>query len=177
MLFGFSLATVYLTILIVIGLATILYLFFADVADGVAEGIPFFDPAIMLAFITITAAGGYLLEKFANLSHVFVLLLALFISFVSTALLYYFFLVPLRSAETSLAYTDESLAGQTGRVITPIPIDGFGEILIETASGIINKRAASYNHVEIPYDEEVLVIEVLDGTVYVQVYETVFPKI
>ncbi|WP_431028262.1 NfeD family protein [Lysinibacillus sp. LZ02] len=177
MLFGFSLATVYLTILIVIGLATILYLFFADVADGLAEGIPFFDPAVMLAFITITAAGGYLCEKFTSLSHLFVLLLALFISLISTALLYYFFLVPLRSAETSLSYTDESLAGQTGRVITPIPVDGFGEIVITTVSGVINKRAASYNHEEIPYDQEVLVIEVVDGTVYVQAYENVFPKI
>ena len=174
MLFGFSLATVYLTILIVIGLVTVLYLFFSDLADGAAEGIPFVDPAVILSFITVTAAGGYLLEVFASLSHLFVLILAAIISSISTALLYFFFLVPLRSAEVSLAYTEESLAGQTGKVITPIPVDGFGEIIIETASGIINKRAASYDQQEIPYNQEVLIIEVMDGTVYVQPYESVF---
>ena len=107
MLFGFSLATVYLTILIVIGLVTVLYLFFSDLADGAAEGIPFVDPAVLLAFITVTAAGGYLLEVFTSLSHVFVLIVAAIISSIITALLYFFFLVPLRSAEVSLAYTEE----------------------------------------------------------------------
>ena len=174
-LFGFSLASIYLTVLIVIGLLTVLYLFFADIADGAAEGILFFDPAVILAFITVTAAGGYLLETFSSLSHLLVLLFAAIISSICTALLYYFFLVPLRSAEVSLAYTEESLAGQTGKVITPIPVDGYGEIIIETVSGIINKRAASYNHEEIPYNQEVLIIEVVDGTVYVQPYESVFP--
>lgn len=53
-------------------------------------------------------------------------------------------------------------------------MDGFGEIIIETASGIINKRAASYDQQEIPYNQEVLIIEVMDGTVYVQPYESVF---
>ena len=31
----------------------------------------------------------------------------------------------------SLAYTDESLMGQVGKVIVPVPVDGFGEIVIE----------------------------------------------
>src|SRR4051794_11068724 len=64
MLFGFSLIAIYMTILIVIGSCTLLYLFFGDLADGAAEGIPFFDPAVLLSFITMTAAGGYLLEQF-----------------------------------------------------------------------------------------------------------------
>ena len=174
MMFGVALSTVYLTIVIVIGLCMVLYLFFADVADGVAEGIPFLDPAVILAFITATAAAGYLLEIFSKLSHLIIFLISIIISFIFTALLYYFFLVPLRSAETSLTYTEESLAGQTGRVITPIPVDGFGEVLIESVSGNIHKRAASYNQEDIPYGQEILVIEVANGTLYVQAYESLF---
>ena len=174
MIFGVALSTVYLTIVIAIGLCMVLYLFFADIADGVAEGIPFFDPAVILAFITVTATAGYLLEIFSDLSHLIIFLISIGISFICTALLYYFFLVPLRSAETSLAYTEESLAGQTGRVITPIPVDGFGEVLIETVSGNIHKRAASYNREDIPYGQEILVIEVVNGTLYVQAYESLF---
>lgn len=174
MMFGVALSTVYLTIVIAIGLCMVLYLFFADVADGVAEGIPFLDPAVILAFITATAAAGYILEIFSELSHLVIFLISIVISFIFTALLYYFFLVPLRSAETSLTYTEESLAGQTGRVITPIPVDGFGEVLIETVSGNIHKRAASYNQEDIPYGQEILVIEVMNGTLYVQAYESLF---
>ncbi len=172
MIFGIALSTIYLTIVIIIGLCTILYLFFADMADGAAEGIPFFDPAVMLAFITITAAAGYILEIFSSLSHLVIFLISIVISLICTALIYYFLLVPLRSAETSLVYKDESLAGQTGKVITPIPVDGFGEVLIETGNGIIHKRAASYNEQDIPYGQEILVIEVINGTLYVQEYES-----
>ncbi len=174
MIFGVALSTIYLTIVIAIGLCMVLYLFFADIADGVAEGIPFFDPAVILALITFTATAGYLLEIFSDLSHLIIFFISIGISFICTALLYYFFLVPLRSAETSLAYTEESLAGQTGRVITPIPVDGFGEVLIETVSGNIHKRAASYNREDIPYGQEILVIEVANGTLYVQAYESLF---
>lgn len=176
MLFGFPLATVYLIILIVIGLCTVLYLFFADLADGAAESIPFFDPAIILAFITITSAGGYLLETFTTMSHALNILLAAAGSSILSALLYYFLLVPIRSAEVSLTYTDESLAGQTGKVIVPIPIDGFGEIIIESINGIISKRAASFDQTEIPYEQEVLIIEVKEGTVYVTPYESAWPS-
>ena len=87
MIFGIALSTIYLTIVIIIGLCTILYLFFADMADGAAEGIPFFDPAVMLAFITITAAAGYILEIFSSLSHLVIFLISIVISLISTALI------------------------------------------------------------------------------------------
>ena len=97
--------------------------------------------------------------------------LALVLASMFTALLYYFLLVPLRSAEVSLAYTDESLEGQLGKIIVPIPIDGFGEMVIETANGIISKRAVSFKGGEIPYDARVLIIKMRDGTAHVVVYD------
>ena len=171
MLFGFSLIAIYMTILIVIGSCTLLYLFFADLADGAAEGIPFFDPAVLLSFITMTAAGGYLLEQFTSLSSLLIFILAMVSASLLTALLYYFLLVPLRSAEVSLAYTEQSLEGQVAKVIVPVPLDGFGEIVIQSVNGLISKRAASYHQVEIPYDTQVLIIDMKDGTAFVAIYE------
>lgn len=170
-MFGYSIETIYLTVLIVIGCCTILYLFFADFADVSIESIPLLDPAVILSFITFTSAAGYLLERFFNLSSIVNFVIALVIAGLLTALLYYFLLIPLRSAEVSLAYTDESLESQVGKVIVPIPIDGFGEIVIETVNGIISKRAASFHQVEIPYDTQVLIIEMRDGTAMVAIYE------
>ena len=80
--------------------------------------------------------------------------------------------MPLKSAEVSLAYTEESLGGQVGKVIVPIPVDGYGEIVIETVNGIISKRATGFENEAIEYDEQVLIIEAKEGTVYVKKYES-----
>lgn len=173
-MFGFSLTAIYLTVLIVIGSCTLLYLIFADLADGVAEGIPYFDPAVILTFISVTAASGYILERFTSIASIVAFIIALIIAAILTALLYFFLLVPLRSAEVSLVYTDASLEGQTAKVIVPIPIDGFGEIVIESVNGIISKRATSYHGEEIPYDMKVLIIEVKEGTAFVTSYDKGF---
>ena len=170
-MFGYSLETIYLMILIIIGCCTVLYLFFADLADVSIDSVPFLDPALILSFITFTAAVGFFLERFFSLSSIINFIIALIVASIFSVLLYYFLLVPLRSAEVSLAYTDESLESQVGKVIVPIPLDGFGEIVIETVNGIISKRATSYHNVEIPYDTRVLIIEMREGTAFVAIYE------
>ena len=87
-----------------------------------------------------------------------------------TFLLYFFVLVPLASAEVSTAYTNESLQGQVGKVIVPIPTDGYGEIVIETVNGLISKRAAGYDKEEIEYEKQVLIIDIENGTFLVKEY-------
>ncbi|WP_346235765.1 hypothetical protein MKY04_09620 [Lysinibacillus telephonicus] len=172
LIFGYQIETIYLFTLIIVGCITLLYLFFSDMLDGVFEGIPFIDPAVILSFITIAAAGGFLLEKLTPLSSLYILILTCFISAVLSALIYFFLLVPLKAAEVSLAYTEDSLGGQVGKVIVPIPADGFGEVVIETVNGIISKRATGFDNEAIDYDEEVLIIEAKDGTVYVKKYDS-----
>lgn len=170
-LFGMPIVQVYLYGLIISGLITILYVFFSDVAEGIGEGNPFFDPAVVLSFITFTAAAGYIMELVVNWNSGLILALALGIASVLDLLLYFFVLLPLASAEVSLAYTDESLMGQVGKVIVPVPVDGYGEIVIETVNGIISKRATGYENTAIDYDKEVLIIEVKNGTFIVKEYE------
>ena len=168
---GYSMETIYLTVLIVIGCVTILYFFISDIVDGSIDGIVFLDPAIILSFISFTAAAGYLMEQFTPLSNVLVFIIALIVACGFTVLLYVFVLLPIRSAEVSLVYTEKSLEGQIGKVIVPIPIDGFGEIVIESVNGLISKRAASFHNVEIPYDKAALIIEIKESTAYVVEYD------
>ncbi|MFJ7935070.1 hypothetical protein [Sporosarcina sp. NPDC096371] len=170
-LFGMPIMQVYLIVLIVAGLATLLYIFFSDMAEGIGEVSPFLDPAVVLAFITLASAAGYLLELVTSMNSGIIIIIAIIIALVLDFLLYFFVLLPLRSAEVSLAYTDESLAGQVGKVIVPVPVDGFGEIVIETVSGILSKRAAGYENKAIEYGKEVLIIEVKNGTFIVKEYE------
>lgn len=171
LLFGIELETLYMILLLVVGCITIVYLLFSEIFDGLFEGIPFIDPAVILSFITLTSASGFLLEKFSSFSSIVIVIISSIISAIITSLIYYFILVPLKSAEVSLAYTEESLGGQLGKVIIPIPEDGFGEVVIETVNGIISKRATGFDNEAIEYDEQVLIIEAKDGTIYVKKYD------
>ena len=162
---------IYFYALIFMGASTILYVFFGDVADGIGEGIPFLNPTIIMAFITFASAIGYLLENLTTWNSWIILLISLVAGAIFDSLLYFLFLLPMASAEVSIAYTDESLAGKVGKVITPIPVDGFGEIVIDTVSGLVSKRSAGYDNEEIDYGKEVLIIEVTNGTFLVREYE------
>ncbi|MEK4762802.1 hypothetical protein MHH85_21410 [Viridibacillus sp. FSL E2-0187] len=175
-LFGIAIQQVYLYSLIILAVCMVLFLFFGDVIDGVGEGIPFFNPAVILSFLTFFAAIGFIFESLTSFSSIVIIAFATIISTVLSVLLYFFILLPLKSAEVSMAYTDESLAGQIGKVIVPIPVDGFGEVVIETVNGLISKRAVGFDNEEIEYNQQVLIVEVKEGTVYVRAYEPMFSR-
>ena len=99
-----------------------------------------------MPFITFAAAAGYILELVNRLEQWYHFDHCTCFRICLDLLLYFFVLLPLKSAEVSLAYTDESLMGQVGKVIVPVPVDGYGEIVIETVNGLISKRAAGYEN-------------------------------
>lgn len=173
-LFGQSIETIYLILLIVSGSLTILYLFFGDVLEGIGEATGFLNPVLILAFITFFSAGGYILEKVTALSSILIIIIAALVSALLDVLLNVFVLVPMASAEQSLTYTEKSLEGRMGKIIIPIPKQGFGEVVIESYSGMISKPAASVDDTPIAEGTEVLVIDVKDGVLHVAPYKPAF---
>jgi len=169
--FGIAIEQFYMYALFGLAAIMVLYLFFGDAVDGIGEGIMFLNPTVLLSFLTFTAAGGFVLEWLTSWNSLFNLAIAAVVSGVLSVLLYFFVLLPMKSAEVSMAYTDESLVEQVAKVITPIPADGFGEIVFETVNGLIPKRAAGLDNEQIDYGSEVLVIKVKDGTFFVKEYE------
>jgi len=167
-LFGYPIETVYLTTLIVSGALTVLYIFFGDIAEAALD---FLNPTLILAFLTFLSASGYLLELITSLNSLVILLISIVIAIILDALLNIFVLVPLSSAEESLVYTSDSLKGRVGTVLTPIPPDGFGEVVLKSNSGTISKPATSFENQPIAEGEKVLVIDVKDGVLYVSHYE------
>ncbi|MEN2766691.1 hypothetical protein [Ornithinibacillus xuwenensis] len=170
-LFGVDIQTIYLTTLIISGCITVLYIFFGDVLDAVGEGIAFLNPTLILAFIVFLSSSGYILELVTPFSSLFILFLSISFALIMDVLLNFFVLIPLSSAEESLAYTEESLKGRVGKIIISIPIDGFGEIVIDSKSGMISKPAASYENTPISEGTDVLVLEIEQGVLYVIPYD------
>lgn len=170
-IFGFSLPTIYIALLFISGIFVLLYALFGDIIEGLDEGIPFFNPILIGSFVIFVSAIGYVLEIATSWSSLIILIIAGVVGFLLTTCLNLFVLLPMKSAEHSLAITDESLKGKIGKTIIPIPEDGFGEVLLESVSGRIAKSAKSFDGKEIPEGTQVLVVNVKDGVLYVIPYE------
>ncbi|MBS4175019.1 hypothetical protein [Bacillus sp. FJAT-49736] len=170
-IFGTPIETIYLILLIVSGVLTILYIFFGDALHGVGEAVSYLHPTLVLSFITFFSASGYIFELATSISSGLIIAISAIIALILDSLLNMFVLIPLSSAEESLAYTEESLKGRIGKVIISIPEDGFGEVVIESNSGTIAKPATGVNNNPIEEGKQVLVIEVKSGVLYVVSYE------
>ncbi|WP_440969678.1 hypothetical protein ACSS6N_15295 [Peribacillus frigoritolerans] len=144
-LFGVPLETVYLYGLIIFGGLTFLFILFNDIFSGL-ELPDIFNPTLIFCFLTVFFASGFLLESLSGLNAGLCAGISLIISFTIVTLLNVFVLIPISSAEESLTFHDNDLRGRVGRVLTSIPVDGFGEVLIESISGSIAKTAASYKN-------------------------------
>jgi membrane-bound ClpP family serine protease len=97
--------------------------------------------------------------------------ISIFSSVILVTLLHIFVLVPLSSAEESLSYHESELKGRVGHVITSIPADGFGEVLLSSSVGSISKIAASFDNIPIPSGTKILVIESKNSVVSVTSYQ------
>ncbi|KWW22450.1 MULTISPECIES: NfeD family protein [Peribacillus] len=169
-LFGVPLETIYLYGLIIFGGLTFLFILFNDIFSGL-ELPDIFNPTLIFSFLTVFFASGFLLESVTGLNSVMIAVISLLISLSIVTLLNVFVLIPISSAEESLTFHDNDLRGRVGRVLTSVPVNGFGEVLIESISGSIAKTAASYKNEEIVSDTKVLIIEVKNGVIYVMPHE------
>ncbi|WLR43048.1 hypothetical protein LC087_02180 [Bacillus carboniphilus] len=171
-LFGSQIESIYLIVLIVSSLLTVLYIFFGDIIEGMSESTGFLNPTLILSFFTFLSAIGYILEKLTPFGTSAVLGISIILALALDTLLNYFVLIPLSNAEESLVYTEDSLKGRVGRVITSIPKDGFGEVLIESYSGAVAKSAVSFDNIDIASGENILVIDVINGVLHVTIQES-----
>ncbi|WP_420828838.1 MULTISPECIES: NfeD family protein [Metabacillus] len=170
-MFGYPIETIYLFGLIIAGSLTLLFVFFGDAVEGITGGIPFLSPTLVLAFMTFFFACGYILEMTALFSAFLSVFISIFSSAILVTLLHIFVLVPLSSAEESLSYHESELKGRVGHVITSIPVNGFGEVLLSSSVGSISKIAASFDNTPIPSGTKILVIESKNSVVSVTSYQ------
>lgn len=164
-MFGYPLETVYLAVLVVSGGLTLLYIFFSDIIDGVFDmpDHPWLSPQLILSFLTVGSASGYLFERYTGLSSALIGLVSAGIAIIAVLLLHFFVFVPLRSAETSLNYSEADLEGSLAKVIVTVPADGFGEILLQRKSGAVSKPAKSISNEEIVSGTEVIIVKMENG--------------
>ena len=162
---------IYLYGLIAGGVLTLVYILVSDMLDGLFEFIPdgWFNPTLILSFVTFLSAGGYLLETLTSINSIIILIVSALVSLLLVLLLNIFVLIPLTNAEESNAYTEDDLIGRAGHVIVSIPKDGFGEVILHDSGGTVSKTAKGFDEEEIPSGKDILVIDIKDGVAYVSV--------
>ncbi|MDQ0255929.1 membrane-bound ClpP family serine protease [Evansella vedderi] len=172
-IFGYPLETVYLFGFILGGILTVLYILFGDIIEGIFEALSEgpINPTLILSFITFFNSMAYLMERFSSINSLIIAIASLVTAFLLVTLLNIFVLVPLSQAEATLAYSDDDLKGRIGTVITAIPEEGFGEVMIQGKQGNIARSAISFDDVAIPYGEKVLIIEVKNSVLHVSPHE------
>src|SRR5690606_27590150 len=98
-LFGMAIETIYLILLIVSGSLTILSLFFGYVLVGVGEATVFLKPVLILSFITLLSAAGFIFEKATTLNSFLMMVIAAILSAFLEVQLNVFGLVPMKPAD------------------------------------------------------------------------------
>lgn len=168
--FGIQVEQLYMYILLGAGALSVLCVFFGEDPEF-GEVVSLFHPIVLFSFLTCGSAIGLLLEKATTLHEWLILGIAVLVALLFALVLHYLLLLPLSSASNTR--TEDSLSGQVANVIVPIPADGYGEVVVETYAGRISKRATGYTNEAFDEHEKVVVLEVSEGILYVQAYQTV----
>lgn len=157
-------------------LYTIVVVIFGDVIASAVDAslewlqldnLPIIQPLTLIGGLSIFGGAGILLQNYTALTAISIIMLSLSIGIVGMILLYFLYLKPMENAENSIGYSIKELVGKEAIVVTPIPIEGFGEVMIKTVGGMINHIAASYDNQYIAAENHVVVVEVVDGVLHV----------
>lgn len=151
---GIDIQTIYLYGLIIGGSITVLYMLFGDVFDAIgsiADIAPgsILNPTVILSFISVLCGAGYIFEIRESFSSVTILILSTLISLAIVSIIHFFILVPLAKSEQNTAHSIEHFMNRNGEVITTIPENGLGEVLIKSSLGLSGNIAKSSTNTQI----------------------------
>lgn len=162
---------------VIFALATIL---FADVLGHFLDSVlltfsldhlAWLQPLVIVGGMTIFGGSGVLLTRNTNLTGNEIIIISLLVATVTSILLYFSYILPMRSSENSSGFFMKELIGKAGEVVVPVPADGYGEVLIKIGAGNTNQIAMSYDKATFPAGTRVIVTNVKDGILYVSVYQ------
>jgi membrane-bound ClpP family serine protease len=168
-LFGYSIESIYLFLLIAGVILTILYILVGDLLEGLMniaiDGL--FNPITIIGYITLVGGFGYVLETIAFFMAPWtILVINLLISAIVIILVNYFIILPFKRSEKNTSYSIKELKGAVGEVFTTIPADGFGEIIISRPHGTVSKAAKSFDGEALPEGTHILVIDIDEEGVF-----------
>jgi len=168
-------------VLFIVGIIlAVLTIVFGELIGGLVDGVfdiisvegpDFMHPMTVVGGLTILGGAGILLTNYTSWEATYVLVVALVITLVSSILLYFVYIRPMRHAESSTGYSIQDLIGKVAEVSVSVPAVGFGEVIVRSGAGNANEIAASFDKIEIERGAQVVIIDVKDGIVFVSPFD------
>ena len=147
-----------------------------DALDGIFEAVSpdsldVLSPPVIVGAITIFGGSGILLTKYSPLNEPLVGILAGTASVVLSALIFFFYVKPMKRTESSIGFSVTELVGRPAEVSIPIPSQGYGEVSVKIGAGSTYQIAASANQKALAVGTRVVVVGIDDGTLLVVPFE------
>lgn len=150
---------------------TLIYILIGELFEGFLEGLHFVNPTLLFAAISIVGGIGVLLSKYTNFQDYAVLIISILVGIIVYIVAYYFIILPLNRAEVSTAFSVKELEGSIAEVITSIPSNGYGEVIVSTIGGVVNYAAKSFDGHPIPNGARVVVVQAEKDHVLVTTFD------
>lgn len=125
------------------------------------------QPVTIVSGITAFGGCGLLLTQTTSFSPGAIMLLAVLCGLAIAVLSYFVWVEPMEKAEVTIGYSMQELAGKVGEVLTTIPANGVGEVLVTQVSGRSSHMAESMTNEPILEGTKVIILEVRDHVLYV----------
>jgi membrane protein implicated in regulation of membrane protease activity len=131
------------------------------------DGHPVFQPTAIVSGVTAFGGAGLLLDRHTTLINTMVIILAAGCGLIMSICVYFFYIRPMERSENSSGYSMHQLTGLIAEVLVPIPVVGYGEVMVKAGAGNSNHIASSNDKELLPAGMRVVIVEVKDFTVIV----------
>lgn len=134
-----------------------------DIAHGGADGISPLKPIVIATFITLFGGFGTIGHFVSNAAAILVFLFALLMGLIGAAAIFYTVVLPMYKCQSNSVISNESISNTVADVITPIPLEGLGEVTYVASGSKYISPAKSLNQEEIPKGSQVIIVEIKDN--------------
>lgn len=134
-----------------------------DVGHGGTDGVSPFKPIVIATFITLFGGFGIIGHFMSSIAAIFVFMFALAMGLIGAAAIFYAVVVPMYKCQSNSVISSESIVNTIADVITPIPLEGLGEVSYIAGGSKYTSPAKSLNQEEISKGTQVVIVNIKDN--------------
>lgn len=158
---------------------SVVALLFGDVLDGIADGafevLDVLDPLSIVGGLTVFGGAGVVLTETAGFGVGTTAALAAAIGFTLAVAMHFVYVRPMKRSENSTGFSIREYHGKIGEVITAIPAEGYGEVIVRMGASNTFRTAASFEGTPIERGTRIVVVEIRDGDLLVTPFDELTP--
>ncbi|HEY2492191.1 MAG TPA: protease [Paenibacillus sp.] len=141
--------------------------------DGMLDflSVDFFSPTIVAGAVTVFGGTGILLTRYSGFAATLIVILSILTAVLVSVVIYFVYVKPMENSENSTGYSIQEMVGRIGEITIPVPMQGFGEVMVKVGAGNTLHIASSLEQISLLAGTRVVVVDVEDGFLWVTEFE------